>query len=308
MEIQEIQYFLALCETLNFTRAAHSCGVSQPALTRGIKSLEDKLGGGPLIHRERGNTHLTELGRMMRPYFEQVVAQMEEARKRAREAVHLNDSKLTVGLLCTIGPSRLIDLFSGFVARYEGIELSLRDARANALEEMLEAGEIDVAIYCKPEALREDLHHIPLYQERFMIALPPRHPLARRQVIRMRDLDGARYLCRVNCDYAAFVRATAESQGVRFTTPYASDRDDWIQAMVRSGLGYTILPEHAAAVPGLVLRPLAEPEVARRVHLVTLRGRPHSPAVGAFVHEASRYPWEEKLRGAPMLGPVEAAE
>jgi DNA-binding transcriptional LysR family regulator len=78
--------------------------------------------------------------------------------------------------------------------------------------------------------------------------------------------------------------------------------------MVLSGLGYTILPEHAMAVPGLVLRPLVEPEVVRQVHLVTFRGRPHSPAVGAFVHQASRYPWDEKLRGALMLGPVEAAE
>ena len=82
MEIQEIRYFLALAETLNFTRAAEHCNVSQPALTRAIQHLEDKL-GGPLVHRERSNTHLTELGRMMWPYFQQVVQQIEEARTRA---------------------------------------------------------------------------------------------------------------------------------------------------------------------------------------------------------------------------------
>ena len=56
MEMHEIRYFLAVSNTLHFTRAAEQCNVSQPALTRAIKGLEDKLGGGPLIHRERDNT------------------------------------------------------------------------------------------------------------------------------------------------------------------------------------------------------------------------------------------------------------
>ena len=55
MEIHEIRYFIAVCETLNFTRAAERCHVSQPALTRAVQNLEEKL-GGPLVNRERGNT------------------------------------------------------------------------------------------------------------------------------------------------------------------------------------------------------------------------------------------------------------
>src|SRR5262245_64701871 len=106
MEIQEIRYFLALCETLNFTRASERCNVSQPALTRAIQHLEGKL-GGPLVHRERGNTHLTELGRIMQPYFEQVAGQMEAARRRAQSMAKLKGATLTVGLMCTIGPHRL---------------------------------------------------------------------------------------------------------------------------------------------------------------------------------------------------------
>src|SRR5262249_45117702 len=149
MEIQEIRYFLALCETLNFTRAAEQCNVSQPALTRAIQHLEGKL-GGPLLHRERGNTHLTELGRIMRPYFQQVSDQMEEARRRARSLVKLDATTLTVGLMCTIGPHRLVDLFSDFLKSHSGVEIYLKDAPASALEELLARGEIDVAIFCRP--------------------------------------------------------------------------------------------------------------------------------------------------------------
>jgi len=71
MEMHQIRYFLAVCETLNFTRAAENCNVTQPALTRAIQKLEDEL-GGLLFRRERHLTHLTDLGRLMRPQLEQV--------------------------------------------------------------------------------------------------------------------------------------------------------------------------------------------------------------------------------------------
>ena len=63
MELHEIRYFLALSKTLNFTKAAEMCNVTQPALTRAVQKLEAEL-GGLLFSRERGNTHQTELGRL----------------------------------------------------------------------------------------------------------------------------------------------------------------------------------------------------------------------------------------------------
>ncbi|MBM3540528.1 MAG: LysR family transcriptional regulator, partial [Alphaproteobacteria bacterium] len=61
--MHQVRYFLAVCETLNFRKAAESCHVAQPSLTRAIKNLEDEL-GGPLFRRERQNTHLTDLGQL----------------------------------------------------------------------------------------------------------------------------------------------------------------------------------------------------------------------------------------------------
>ena len=83
MEMQQVRYFVALADELNFTRAADRCNVSQPALTRAIQQLEHEL-GGPLFHRERGNTHLSELGRMMLPYLEAIHAQTLAARAQAK--------------------------------------------------------------------------------------------------------------------------------------------------------------------------------------------------------------------------------
>ena len=70
MEMHQVRYFLAVCDSLNFTRAAEQCHVSQPSLTQAIKKLEEEL-GGDLFVRERNRTRLTEMGVMTRPHMEQ---------------------------------------------------------------------------------------------------------------------------------------------------------------------------------------------------------------------------------------------
>ena len=80
--MNQVRYFLALCEERNFTRAAKRCGVSQPSLTNAIKRLERTL-GGPLFHRDRRNIELTALGRVVKPYLKQVNQCAYEAKCKA---------------------------------------------------------------------------------------------------------------------------------------------------------------------------------------------------------------------------------
>src|ERR1044072_3683066 len=117
MEMQQVRYFVALAAELNFTRAADRSNVSQPALTRAIQQLEYEL-GGPLFHRERGNTHLSELGRMMLPYLETIHDQTQAAREHAKAAKKLDNVTLTIGTMCTIGPQLIADLLIRFRANH----------------------------------------------------------------------------------------------------------------------------------------------------------------------------------------------
>jgi len=296
MEVHEIRYFLAASELLNFTRAAERCNVTQPAFSRAIKNLEDKLGGGPLLHRERGNTHLTELGRTMLPFFQHMLTNLEEAKATARNYGKVGGATLKIGLMCTIGPQRLVSLFTEFAKAHPGIEISLVDGTVPLIEEQLAEGQLDIAIYSKPEALDDRYHALPLFREQFMVALSPTHALARNNAIRMRDLNAQCYLGRATCEYYSHLRQIRlDIGGIEFQRPYSSDRDDWVQSMVMAGLGFTYIPQFAVALPGLVALPLIEPEVWRTVQLVTVRGRPHSPSVGAFVLAARRHGWAGKV-------------
>ena len=291
MEMHQVRYFLALCEELNFTRAAERSNVAQPSLTRAIKQLEEELGGA-LFHRERANTHLTELGRTLKPYLDQVFRRAEEAKSEAKEFVRLQKTPLRLGLMCTIAPTYLLDLVAEVRTRHPGIELQIIDAAAAQLQERLIAGGIDVAIYALPElTLDQRLHHLALYREQFQIVIEPTHRLAAQSAVRVKDLDGERYLWRVNCEYGPAADTIFDAQNVGGPTVYQSERDDWILAMAAAGLGYSFMPALCVDHPGVVARPLVEPEIWREIALVTVRGRPHSPGVGALMQEAMRLPW-----------------
>jgi len=288
MEMHQVRYFLAVANELNFTKAAEKCNVAQPSLTRAIKLLEAEF-GGPLFHRERTNTHLSELGRMVRPHLQHILEDSYQAKRLAGDFSKLRSSKLKVGVMCTIAPNQLVDLFSSLHSRYPGLELELTDASARQLDARLLEGDLEVAIYCLPgETPHERLHVMPLFREQMMIVVHPGHPLAMHNTIRLPDLEGQPYLNRVNCE---FYGCSLFDGCPAWEMVYRSERDDWILAMIASGLGFGFMPENCVSHPGVVARPIVEPEYWREVNLVTVRGRPHSSALGALVREAMRVKW-----------------
>src|SRR5215204_6412831 len=109
MDIHHIRYFLAVCETRNFTRAAEKCHVTQPALSRAIQQLEDEI-GGLLFRRERNLTHLTDLGLLLQPRFETILTGLSEVKNEASKFLCMEDAALKLGVMCTIGPRRFTGL------------------------------------------------------------------------------------------------------------------------------------------------------------------------------------------------------
>ena len=290
MEMQQVRYFVALAQTLNFTRAADLCNVSQPALTRAIQQLEHEF-GGPLFHRERNNTHLSELGRMMLPYLETVHASTQAAKAAARSAKKIENVTMTLGAMCTIGPQLVADLIVKFQAEHPDVEVSVVDGEARAMIEKLEKGDLHLSIVGVPEELPDTLHQLPVFSERFVIVIPRNHPWAEKNAIRVCELDGEPYVGRTNCEVFQMVTQDFARRGVTTKKVFSSPRDDWVQKMIKAGLGFGFFPEYCVTDPDLIVRPLIEPEYSRTIYLATVRGRPHSPAIGAFVREARRHNW-----------------
>ena len=292
MEMHQIRYFVALAEELSFTRAALRCHVTQPALTKAIRLLEQEL-GGTLIRRERLNTHLTELGAVMRPYLVDIVQRAEAARIQAINLKVGAREQLRLGVMCTIAPNPLLRLVDALRNNHPDVDLELTDARAADLEQLLQSDKLDVAIYCRPDHSNERMHYLPVFRERMMIVLHPDHALAGRDSLSIEDLGDDNYLNRINCEYNESLEW--KNRHVAWNKVVRSERDDWILAMIAAGMGFGFFPEYSVCHPGVVAKQIPGSLFTREVCIVTMRGRRFSAPVGAFVHEAMRNKWHPTL-------------
>ena len=290
MEIHQAQYFLALCDTLNFTRAAESCGVTQPSLTKAIKKLEEELGGS-LLRRERGLTHLTDLGLRMRPHIEAMMRASDMVRLEADAWRRVDHAPIRLGVMCTIGPARLIPLFKRLRTEAPSLEVTLCDAPGRDLVRLMMEGELDLALLALPN-LPDRFDRLPLYREFYSVAFCSGHRFEAMEAVPLRELNLENYLERINCEYPEHFEALGiPDPAADVRVRYATEREDWIQAMILAGLGCSVMPEFLPILPGIATRVLVEPEIHREVSLVTVAGRRFSPALKCFVDLARRHGW-----------------
>lgn len=295
MDTHHIRYFLAVCETLNFTRAAQKCDVTQPALSRAIQQLEEEI-GGPLFRRERNLTHLTDLALLLRPRLQEVADGLGDARRDAQRFLTMDDASVTLGIMCTVGPRRFTGLLANFQATSSDISLQLVEGVPTMLTERLLEGEIDIAIMASPDGFPETLVAAPLYQEQFLIAFPAGHRFADMAQVSVAAVDGENYLDRVNCEHTQKIDDVMQERGCAVKVVHQSEREDWIQNMVAGGLGICFLPEFSAVVPGVQTRPVVEPEIWREICLVWRKDHELSPAVQRFATAARNYSWVSEKR------------
>ena len=289
MEMHQVRYFLAVCECLNFTRAAEACHVAQPSLTKAIQKLEDEL-GGPLFRRERNRTHLTDLGRLVRPHLERLQESARIASLEAEGFRSLERAGLTLGVMTTINPQRLVPFLDSFRRRLPNLELEIDEARGQDLVERLLGGALDVALVGLPD-YPERLDSRPLFRERFAVAFRKGHRFETLTSVPFSELFQEDYVLRSHCEFTDYMAALGIDRQAGVEVRYSTEREDWAQAMVLAGLGCSIMPEFLPALPGIATRVLVEPEVDRCVSLVTVAGRRFTPTLEVLLETARQFDW-----------------
>ncbi|MEM1432158.1 MAG: LysR family transcriptional regulator [Pseudomonadota bacterium] len=290
MEMYQIRYVLAAADHLNFTRAAASCHVSQPALTKGIKALEAEL-DAPLFHREGRKIILSRLGRSLLPHLRQIAAEAQAAQTIASNFNLLSEVPVRLGVQASIGPSRFGPLLQVFGNAHADVEVSIHVGAGPDLARSLQGDDLDLAVVASLPELEGKLTLLPLYRERYAIALPADHPLCAQDSLTLRDLDGIPVVGRLQCEIREVLRAAFESRSIRFNARFRAERDTWVQGMVQAGLGVAFFPELSVTQEGLQLRPLTDPVIEREVCLASVPGRQYPPAAAALVRLAQTFSW-----------------
>ena len=297
MELYQIKYFLALCETLNFARAAKRCNVSQPSLTRAVQKLEHEL-GGLLVVRDRHLTHLTELGALVRPMLDEVVSHSVRVKSVAEQHLGTKKKVLRLGYMPSMGPTRLAPLLTRFGAEQPEVELVLVEASQLGLSDLLLSGRLDAMVAAYISRFDKRLRYSRLYQEQIVVVVPRGHRFQELQTVRLRELKGERFLVRTNCDLGEFLLECCRKQGFEPRIVYRCARENWVQAMVAAGFGITVMPEFSHTNVATVARPLVDPDLVRELSLVTAAGRRHEAALSCLLRAAREEIGQPKELGA----------
>ncbi|HEY4370232.1 MAG TPA: LysR family transcriptional regulator [Steroidobacteraceae bacterium] len=297
MELHQVRYFLAVASTLNFTRAAQMCNVTQPALTKGVQKLEQEL-GGQLIYRERQLTHLTDLGKAVLPMLERTLASTESVRHLARQFQRKQVAPLVIGLAPSISASLLLEPIAEIRKFIPGLHVELREEPPSRLIELLLEGEVNVALVGDLGDMPERIEGWALFAERYVAVLAPSHQLANLPHIGIAALREATILDRSNCDVAP------KFQHLLFADAppnhnHRSGRDLHLQHLAAAGFGIILAPEHMPRLPSLKALPIEGDPVWREVRLLAVHGRRYSPALDAFVKVARLRDWSPHT-GSPL--------
>jgi DNA-binding transcriptional LysR family regulator len=264
--------------------------VTQPALSRAIGLLEAEV-GGLLFRREGKLTHVTDLAELLKPRLEGIIRETLNAKHLARRFLTCSNAGIRLGVMCTIGPRLFARFLADLRTRHPGIHISVLEGVPGRLLEKLEAGELDIAITALQAAPLGGEGIEPLYRERFMIAFAPMHRFASMPAVPIKAMEGEHYLKRINCEFWDYLTAVCDQCGVYLPVVHASEREDWILNMVAAGFGICFLPEQSAIVPGVLTRPIVEPEVFRDIGIVRAPAARDTPAISSFAETAHDFDW-----------------
>ncbi|NOU91586.1 LysR family transcriptional regulator [Paenibacillus sp. LMG 31460] len=183
MEHRLLEYFLAVCEELHFTKAAEKLGISQPTLSQQIRLLEHRV-GSPLFQRIGKKIYITEAGEILHKHSRNMFHELDQAQAAINEIQGMQRGRLRIG--CS-GNHLLTATIIAFHALYPKIELSVTELATEETKERLLSNQLDIGVVFLPDE-DEQFHYIPLYNEQLRFVISDKHPLAQAKAIRLADL------------------------------------------------------------------------------------------------------------------------
>jgi DNA-binding transcriptional LysR family regulator len=293
MEMQQVRYFLAVAETLNFTRAAAQCQVSQPALTRGIKLLEAEL-GDELIRREGRLTHLTELGARLLPILRQCYDSAVSAKAVAAAVTAGEATTLRLAITPVLDLQLIMPMLRELRRVYPGLRLKLRRAAPDGIATMLKRGEADLAICALLEDEWDRFEARPIFTEGFDLLFPADHPLAAEAgvvPVAAAAKAGETFVLHRGAGLNGGAVAALEAAGVDSGRAHEVDRCDDMIALVEAGVGVGVVPASGLAVTQLRRRRGVGLPLSRTIAIYAVTGRPQPREAAALVNLLRAADW-----------------
>ncbi len=194
MQLRTIEYFLAIAEHLSFHKAADALGLSQPALTMQLRSLEESL-GVKLFVRNRQQVSLTFAGSIFRENAILLARRVRDAGLRTRRAARGFIETMHIGFISSFATSHLLSSLIGrFSKAHPEVALELKNRSTVQQLAMLAKQEIDIGFFRLPVAAPPAVRVVPIHWEPLVLYLPASHPLAEKKNPTLRDFASSPFI------------------------------------------------------------------------------------------------------------------
>jgi DNA-binding transcriptional LysR family regulator len=292
MDLRQLEYFVAVAEERNFTRAAERVHISQSGVSAQIRQLEREL-GAELFDRSGRVARLTVAGKAALEHARAALAAAEAVGQAVGEVTDVIRGRLVVGMVvgCTVTP--LFDALAGFHLAHPGVEVALVEDASERLAEGVRDGGVDLALIGCAGGTPGGLDAFTVVSERLAAVVPHGHPLAGSQdgpaAVTLREVAAYPLVCmprgtglRGVLDQACAEQRLEPSIGLQASAP------DAIADLAARGLGVGVLSESMAArcTDRLTARPIADVDIPALLALVW-RGT-HAPAVRELLAHCRR--------------------
>lgn len=280
LTLRQLEYVVAVADTLGFHRAAARCNVSQPTLSAQVHKLEVVL-GVRLFERDRRHVLVTSAGNELVARARRVLLETDDLVAAARGARDPLAGTLRIGLIPTVAPYLLPEVVPLLGKEYPKLRLIFREEKTEDVVRDLAEGRLDAGLVALEAALG-DCAHAKVLVDPFVVAMPKGHPLAKKKSVGLGDLGDLDVLLldEGHCfrDQALALCAKAGRE-----TAFRATSLSTLAQMVSAGNGITLLPRLAVGVENrrgqLEVRPFRPPVPHRTIALIW---RPGSPFASAF--------------------------
>jgi len=273
----------------SFSAAADALTYSQSAVSQAIATLEAEI-GAPLIERDRRGVRPTAAGAALARHAEGILARMEAAETEVSAIAGGRGGRLRVASFPSAGATLMPEAVAAFAASHPGVEITLAEGEPEEIAPRLRAGEFDLVLLYEFEGVGERLgagmRRFELLDDPLHLALPERHPLARRQRVRLEQLGEESWIqTSAATPCARHVVRCCHAAGFEPRVSFESDDYQTVQGLIAAGVGVGLIPQLAlfAVRNDIRVRALHPQSPVRKVFAATRRGAAVTPAVATML-------------------------
>ena len=284
MNLNHLSYFRVLARLEHYTQAAEELSITQPSLSHAMATLEKDL-GTYLFEKQGRNIKLTKYGKIYYEYVDRALNELEKGEKKLRELTNASTGTIELGYIYTLGPRFIPQLIKSFteIDNNKDIKFLFGQGTTKSLIEGLKQEKFDM-VFCSKLESEPDIDFIPIANEELVVIVANEHPLAKKESIDLREIDGYPFIgFSEKSGIRPIIEELFKKADIKPNIICEVEEDNSVAVLVEIDYGIAVMPRISSLKHyNVKVLPITNPKHERYIYLATLKNRYLTPSVNLF--------------------------